>query len=168
MPVKSGAAAPDATVFIAPKQPVRLHDLIDAPTLLLFFPLAFTSVCTKELCTVAEDFTSYSELGAKVYAISVDSPNVNAKFAAACNATYPFLSDFNREAATAFGVLRPELNGLRHVSERAAFIVDAQYVVRYAWVGEHPGVMPDFDAIRQALRTLDTPASTPQSEARLR
>jgi glutaredoxin-dependent peroxiredoxin len=159
MSIDVGAAAPDATVFLAPKQPVRLHELFDAPAVLLFFPLAFTSVCTAELCSVAADYASYSELGAKVYAISVDSPNVNAKFAEACNATYPFLSDFNREATRAFGVLRAELNGLQGVSERAAFIIDAERIIRYAWVGENPAAMPDFDAIRRALGALQATAT---------
>jgi glutaredoxin-dependent peroxiredoxin len=154
MAIVTGAAAPDATVFLAPKQPVRLHELFTGPAVLLFYPLAFTSVCTEELCTVAEDFSSYRDLGADVYGISVDSPYVNAQFAAACGADFPLLSDFNREAARAYDVLRPELNGLHGVSERAAFVVDAGRTVRYAWVGEHPGVMPAFDEIRDALRRL--------------
>jgi glutaredoxin-dependent peroxiredoxin len=154
MPIQVGAAAPDATVFVRPKEPVRLRDLITGPTVLLFYPLAFTSVCTAEMCTVAEDFPAYEGLGAQVFAISVDSPNVAVRFAAACNASYPFLSDFNREATEAFDVMRPELDGLHRVSERAAFVVDGTGTVHYSWVGEHPGVMPPFSEIQDVLRTL--------------
>jgi glutaredoxin-dependent peroxiredoxin len=154
MRLEAGARAPDATVFLAPKEAVRLHDLFDGPTVLLFYPLAFTSVCTAELCTVTEDYSSYNALGAKVYGISVDSPYVNARFAEACGAGFPLLSDFNREATEAFGVLRAELNGLQRVSERAVFVIDGSGFVRYAWVGEHPGVMPRFDEILAALQAM--------------
>jgi glutaredoxin-dependent peroxiredoxin len=154
MRLEPGATAPDATVFQAPREPVTLHQLITGPTVLLFYPLAFTSVCTEELCTVAEDYSTYNDLGARIYGISVDSPYVNARFAESCGAEFPLLSDFNREASRAFGVLRPDLNGLQGVSERAVFVIDGQRVVRYAWVGEHPGVMPRFDEIRRALEEL--------------
>jgi glutaredoxin-dependent peroxiredoxin len=154
MPIRPGDQAPDATVFTGPRQPAQLRQLMDGPSVLLFYPLAFTSVCTEELCTVADDYSGWTGLGARVFGISVDSPYVNARFARECRATFPLLSDFNREAATAYHVLRPELNGLQGVSERAAFVVDGAGVVRYAWVGEHPGLMPPFDQIREALRSL--------------
>jgi glutaredoxin-dependent peroxiredoxin len=151
--IPAGGPAPDATVFLAPKQPVRLNELFgDGTAVLLFFPLAFSSTCTEEMCTMSDDLTIYSDLGAKVFGISVDSPYVNVKFAESTGATFPILSDFNREAMTAYDIVRV-VNGLQGVSERAVFII-AKGVVRYAWVGEHPGVMPSFTAIQDALKAL--------------
>jgi len=154
MPLQVGDTAPDATVFPEPRQPARLRELMDGTSLLLFYPLAFSSVCTEEMCTLAEDHSAWTDLGVRIFGISVDSPQVNRRFAAECGAQFPLLSDFNREASTAFGVLRDEVDGLRAVSGRAAFIVDDSGTVRYAWVGEHPGKMPPFDEIRETLQLL--------------
>lgn len=150
--VQAGAPAPDAGIFSAPKQPARLSDYYgNGPVVLLFIPLAFSSTCTREVCVMGEDYSVYRDLGAEVLGISVDSPYTNAAFAASCNAGFPILSDWHREASVAFGVLRPDLNGLKHVSERAAFVIDAAGTIVYAWQGEHPGVLPDFAAIRSAV-----------------
>jgi glutaredoxin-dependent peroxiredoxin len=152
--ISIGNVAPDATVFVQPKQAVNLSDHRGRPVVLLFFPLAFSGVCTKEICTVAEDYSAYERLGAEVIGISIDSPYVNRKFAEACNARFPIVSDFHREASRAYGVLRDNVDGLKEVSERAAFVLDANGVVRYAWVGEHPGVFPPLEAIKAALAAL--------------
>ena len=114
--------------------------------------MAFSSTCTEELCSVADDYSAYRDLGGSVVAISVDSPYVAARFAEACGAPFPFLSDFNRTAARAFDVLRPRLGELEGVSERAAFVIDDRGVITYAWVGEHPGVFPPLEEIREAAR----------------
>ncbi|HEX6559337.1 MAG TPA: redoxin domain-containing protein [Longimicrobiales bacterium] len=151
MALKAGEQAPDATVFKYPREAVRLSELRGRKHVLLFFPLAFSSTCTEEMCTMAEDYSAYRDLGVEVIGLSVDSPYVNQKFADSCQASFPILSDFNKQASEAYGVLRPALGDLQGVSERAAFVVDEQGVVRYAWVGEHPGVMPDFAAIKAAL-----------------
>lgn len=155
MTIRKGQVAPDATLFMNPKETARISDFRGQPLVLLFFPLAFSGVCTQEMCTMAEDYSAYAKLGAEVIGISVDSPYVNQKFAEACNASFPIASDFNREASRAFGVLRPVLGiGLENVSERAAFVLDRDGQVAYAWVGENPGVMPDFGEIRAAVEAL--------------
>lgn len=151
MAIKVGDVAPDATVFKFPRDPVRLSEYKGRKHVILFFPLAFTSTCTQEMCTLAEDFSAYQDLGADVIGLSVDSPYVNQKFAESCNASFPILSDFNKEASLAYQVLRPALGELRGVSERAAFVVGDDAKIRYAWVGEHPGLMPSFDKIKAAL-----------------
>jgi peroxiredoxin len=151
MPPRIGEPAPDATVFKYPRDPVRLSEYRGRKHVLLFFPLAFSSTCTKEMCTVAEDYSAYEQLGAEVIGLSVDSPYTNQKFAESCNATFPMLSDFNKEASEAYGILRPALGDLKGVSERAVFVIDEASTIRYAWVGENPGVMPDFEEIRKAL-----------------
>lgn len=151
--LQPGDAAPNVTLTRDDSRTtVTLSEYLgDGPVLLLFYPLAFSSTCTREMCAVADDFAAYRDLGATVLAISVDSPYANAAFARATGAGFPFLSDFNREASAAYGVLRESLGELRGVSERAAFVIDREGVITYAWVGEHPGVFPPLDEIKGAL-----------------
>ena len=153
--IETGTPAPDAVVFKAPREPIHLSDLYsDGITVLLFFPFAFSSTCTAEMCTMAEDLAKYERLGARVYGLSIDSPYTNIRFAKECGATFPILSDFNREASRAFDVLRPDLGGLLDVSERANFVIGRDGVVHYTWIGEHPGVMPPFDELAGAVAAL--------------
>lgn len=154
MPLQPGQRAPEVTLPAHDNQPVSLRDLRGRSVVVLFFPLAFTSTCTAELCAVGEDFDAYRELDAEVLAISVDSPFVLARFRAECRAEFPFLSDFNREASTAFGVVRerPIGPGLRQVSDRAAFVIDPEGVIAYTWHSAAPGQLPPFDEIKDALR----------------
>lgn len=153
MAIKAGQQAPDATVFRFPREAVKLSDLRGRKHVLLFFPLAFSSTCTQEMCTMAEDYSAYRDLGVDVIGLSVDSPYVNQKFAESCNASFPIWSDFNKEATQAYDVLRPALGDLKGVSERAAFVIDENGVVKYAWVGENPGVLPDFSALKRAVNS---------------
>ena len=155
MALKVGEHAPDFTAFTKPKEPFRMADHIgEQPVVLLFVPMAFSSTCTREMCTVAEDYASYSNLGAQVFGISVDSPYVNQKWAEECGAAFPILSDFNKEATQAYDVMRADLNGLKGVADRAVFVIDTSGKITYAWVGEHPGVFPPLDEIKEALREL--------------
>jgi peroxiredoxin len=154
MIVSRGAAAPDAKVFKAPRQPVQLRELYGSPTVLLFFPMAFSSTCTEEMCTMSEDLARYESLGARVYGISVDSPYVNQHYAREYNLKFPILSDFNKEATAAFGVLS-DLGDLRGVSQRSAFVIDGNGLVRYSWLSGNPGELPPFAELQQAVQTLD-------------
>lgn len=153
MALEPGTDAPDATLTIRDSRTtVSLHDYQGrGPLVLLFYPMAFSSTCTEEMCTLAEDYSGYEELGATVLGISVDSPYVNARFAEECGAPFPFLSDFNRTASRAYDVLRPALGELEGVSERAAFVIDDSGVITYSWVGEHPGVFPPLAGIKEAV-----------------
>jgi peroxiredoxin len=153
--VQTGQRAPDATVFVKPGEARRISELREGgPAVLLFFPLAFSGVCTKEMCAIAEDYKKWNDVGATVIAISVDSPFVNVKFAESTGAQFPIVSDFNREATRAYDVERADLLGMHGVSERAAFVIDADGVIRYAWVGENPGVFPPLDEIQSAVAAL--------------
>jgi peroxiredoxin len=150
--IKTGDKAPEVAVFTKPGEAKTLRELQgDKVGVVLFFPLAFSGVCTKEMCAVADDFAAWNDVGASVVAISVDSPFTNVKFAESTNAAFPIASDFNRAATRAFGVEREDLLGMRGVSERAAFVIDREGVVQYAWVGENPGVFPPLDEIRAAV-----------------
>jgi peroxiredoxin len=121
---------------------------------LAFFPLAFTGVCTDEMCTFRDQLAQFNDLHAQVYGISVDSPFSLNVFIQQHELTFPLLSDFNREISRSFGVLHEELMGLRDISKRSVFVLDPQGIVRYRWVSDDPGRMPDFAEIRSALGEL--------------
>jgi peroxiredoxin len=154
MPLQAGDAAPDVTLPATDKTQVSLAGLWrEQPLVLMFFPLAFTSTCTEELCTVRDDIGAYGGLGSRVVAVSVDSPYVLDRYKKEIAADYLFLSDFNREASTAFGVLReaPVGPGLRNASDRATFVIGTDGRVKYAWHSTNPSLLPPFDEIKQAL-----------------
>jgi len=160
MTLVPGDTAPDFVLtHRVGSDPVRLSsELQKGPVVILFFPLAFSPACTTEICTVAEDWGAWEELGATVLGISVDSPWVNARFGESCGATFPILSDFNRDVATAWGVRNDDFYGMRGVANRAAFVVDASGEIRWAWVTEDASVMPDFGAVRDELRAISREA----------
>jgi peroxiredoxin len=156
-----GSQAPDCTLFARPKEPVHLRDYLGgSPVVLMFFPMAFSAVCTAEMCSTAEEYGEYRDMGAQVLGISVDSPYTNVRFAESCGAPFPILSDFNREAIHAFDVVRPDLGGLRDVAERVVYVIDREGRIHWVWQGQHPGVMPPFDEIRAAVRSAMEKAAT--------
>ncbi len=155
MAIQVGDRVPHATVFDKDLNPVDLAEYgRGKPLVLLFFPGSFTSVCEKELCTFRDQMRLYNELGAEVVGLSVDTPFCQAAFAEKNGLAYPLLSDFNKEAIRAFGVVLPELKGLKELAQRAAFVVDADGVVRWAWVAENPGLEPPYDEVAAAVRSL--------------
>lgn len=121
---------------------------------LLFFPLAWTGVCTAEMCGIRDGYAQYADLDAEVFGISVDSPFALGAWAKEEGFEFPLLSDFNREAATSYDVLYEDLMGLRGVAKRAAFVIDKEGVVRYAEVCPTPAELPDFSKIRDTLKGL--------------
>src|SRR6185436_10890201 len=120
-------------------------------SLLLFFPLAFTSVCTKEMCEITSAFNAYSDLNADVIAISVDSPFAQEAWAQREKIGVTLASDLNKKTAEAYGTLLPDLNGLGSVSARAAVVVDKNGVVQYSEQTPSPKELPNFDAIKKTL-----------------
>jgi peroxiredoxin len=119
---------------------------------LLFFPLAFTSVCVEEMCHVNSGLQEYADLNAAVYGISVDSPFALEKMAEADNLKFPLLSDFNKDVSQAYDVLYADLLGFKGVSKRSAFVIDENGIVTYAESSDDPKQLPDFDAIKAALK----------------
>lgn len=156
MALSVGEQAPEFRLFFRPKEPaVRLSDFLErGPVVLLFFPLAFSSTCTEEMCAVAESYGAWEAVDAQVLGVSVDSPWVNVRFARECGAPFPILSDFNRTASRAYGVMYDEFHGLEGVSKRAAFVIDPKGKVAYAWVRDDAGVMPPLEEIRQVVGAL--------------
>lgn len=153
MPLTAGDRAPAFALPAAPGETVDVGERIGRrPVVLLFFPLAFSSVCTEELCAVRDDWSGWEALDADVYGISVDSPFVARRFREELGLPFPLLSDFNHDVGAAYGVLYEDYFGLRGVARRAAFVIGADGRVAYAWVGERDDVLPDFDALRAAVR----------------
>ncbi len=123
-------------------------------TVLLFFPLAFTSVCTKEMCDITAGLGAYQGLNADVIAVSVDSPFSQEAWAQKEKITIPLASDLNKETAKAYGTLLPDLLGLGAVSARAAFVIDKNGVVQYSEQTPTPKELPNFHAIQDTLTKL--------------
>lgn len=155
MKIQQGQAAPDFSLFNTEKNKVSLSDYKGKNVLILFFPQAFTGVCTNELCSVRDSLDTYSNLDAEVVGISVDSLFTLAKFKEEQNYNFPLLSDFNKEVSQAYGAFYDEfVFDMKGVSRRAAFVVDKQGVIQYAEVLESAGDLPNFEAIKAALAGL--------------
>lgn len=142
-----------------PDTELRMRSLADfsgKKTVLAFYPGAFTSVCTKELCTFRDILARLESLDAQVVGISVDSPFANKAFAKANRLSFPLLSDYTREVSRAYGGVHEDFLGLPGytVSKRAVFVLDPQGVVRYCWVSDDPGVEPPYEEIERALAEI--------------
>jgi len=124
-------------------------------TVILFFPLAFTGVCTQELCDVTSGLAAYGELNADVIAISVDSPFAQGQWAEKESIGITIASDLNKQTAKDYGVLLDDLIGVGSVSARAAFVIDKEGIVQYAEQTATPMELPNFDAIKETLAKLN-------------
>lgn len=152
MTLTIGQKAPDFKLFSSELKEISLADYAGKKVVLHFFPMAFTGVCTTQLCTMRDTFGYYSDMGAEVLAISVDSPFTLAKFKEENNYQFPLLSDFNKEVSQAYGAYYDEfVFNLKGVAKRAAFVLDEDHTIVYAEVLESAGDLPDFDAIRAVL-----------------
>ncbi len=156
MSLKVGDQAPEIKLFSSDKQEVSLSDYKGKNVVVLFFPLAFTGVCTAELCSMRDDIATYQGLDAQILAISVDSLFTLEKFKAEQNLNFPLLSDFNKRASTAYGALYETfVMGMEGVSRRSAFVIDKEGVVQYAEVLESAGDLPNFVAVKETLAGLN-------------
>jgi len=154
MSIATGQPAPAFVLHDTEKKEVSLKDQAGSNVLLLFFPLAFTGTCTKELCSIRDNIAMYNNAGATVFGISVDSPQTLAKFKAEQGLNFTLLSDFNKEASAVYGCLYEVFGWMKGVSKRSAFVIDKQGVIQYAEVLENAGEIPNFDAIQNILKTL--------------
>jgi glutaredoxin-dependent peroxiredoxin len=152
MPVEIGQTAPGFTLFDTEKKQVTLADYRDHNVLLLFFPLAFTSTCTKELCHVRDNISLYNNADATVFGISVDALHTLAKFKADQQLNFTLLSDFNKDVSRLYGSIYEMFSyNMKGVSKRSAFVIDKNGIIRYAEVLEDAGKLPDFEAIQAVL-----------------
>lgn len=155
MSILKGHTAPGFSLFDTDKNKVTLEAQKGKNVVLLFFPLAFTSVCTKELCSVRDTIAYYDNANATVFGISVDSPYTLAKFKEEQHLNFALLSDFNKEVSKAYGALYAQFAfEMRGVSKRAAFVIDKQGSIQYAEVLDNAGEVPDFSAISAVLDSI--------------
>jgi glutaredoxin-dependent peroxiredoxin len=155
MSIAVGQKAPDFTLYDSEKNQVTLSHQRGNNVLLLFFPLAFTSVCTAELCSVRDNMKVYEQLDVKPFGISVDSLHTLARYKAEQNLNFPLLSDFNKEVSKLYGSIYETFGyGMKGVSKRSAFLIDKDGVVQYAEVLDNAGLQPDFSAIQVKLRAM--------------
>lgn len=158
MPIAVGTKAPDfalKTKTATGVSEIKLSaNFGQKNTVLLFFPLAFTSVCTKELCDISQGMNAYAGMNADVVAISVDSPFAQEAWAQKEKITVKLASDLNKQTAAAYGVLLPDLLGLGSTSARAAFVVDKTGTIQYSEQTPTPKDLPNFDAIKAILAKL--------------
>jgi peroxiredoxin len=153
MALQIGDQAPSFTLYSSDKQEVSLSDFQNKKVVILFFPLAFTGVCTEELCEVRDNLSTYNGLNAEVLAISVDSIFALDQFKKQQNLPFSLLSDFNKETAAAYGSLYEEfVLGMKGVAKRSAFVVDEAGKIAYAEVLEDAGQVPSFANIQNALK----------------
>jgi peroxiredoxin len=153
MSIQTGTQAPDFTLVSSDLKEVSLSDFKGKKVIIHFFPMAFTGVCTTQLCTMRDNLAYYESLNAQVLGISVDSPFTLAKFKTENEYQFPLLSDFNKTVSAAYDALYDEfVFGLKGVSKRAAFVIDENQQVIYAEVLESAGDLPDFDAIAEAVK----------------
>jgi len=163
MALPVGTKAPAFTLSTktadGPKQ-INLADHLGKDNVVLFFfPMAFTSVCTQEMCSVSSDLEAYSKLNATVYGISGDNPFAQEAWAQKEGITVPLLSDYEHEVAVAYGIaydsFLPQIGlGMGGVPQRSAFVIDREGVIQYAESSADPKQLPDFDALRAALAKI--------------
>jgi peroxiredoxin len=155
MPIATGTKAPDFTLKTTAADGLKDVKLSDnfgkKQTVLLFFPLAFTGVCTQEMCDVTSGLGQFQGMDAEVYGISVDSPFSQAAWAKQNKIAVTLLSDLNKKVASAYGVIFPGLAGIGDTSARAAFVIGKDGVVKYAEQTATPKDLPNFEAVKAAL-----------------
>jgi len=154
MAVDVGSQAPDFTLTNQDRQPVKLSEQRGKPVVLAFFPAAFSSVCTKELCTFRDAMARLNQARAQVYGISVDTFFTLKAFQEAQGLTFPLLSDFNKQAIRDYGVFNEEMIGLKGIAKRAVFVIDKEGVVRHREVLDDARNEPNYDAVFKALASL--------------
>jgi peroxiredoxin len=150
-----GQTAPDFTLYNTEKKEISLSSLHGKNVLIHFFPMAFTSVCTEQLCNARDNMEAYTKLNASVLGISVDSLFTLGEFRKQQNFSFDLLSDFNKEVIRLYGIeIENFAFGMKGVSKRAAFVVDKEGIIRYAEICASPGDQPDYAAIKNTLENL--------------
>ena len=154
MAVDVGSKAPDFTLMNQDRQPVTLSAERGQPVVLAFFPAAFSSVCTKELCTFRDSLAKLNAAKAQVYGVSVDTFFTLKAFGDSQGLTFPLLSDFNKDVIRQYGVFNEDMIGLKGIAKRAVFVIDKDGVVRYREVLEDARNEPDYGKVMSTVATL--------------
>lgn len=154
--VNVGDEAPDFTLPNTGRKPWKLSTSLGMKIVIAFFPGAFTTVCTKEMCTFRDSLTKFNKLQAHIVGISVNDPFANKAFAERNLLSFPLLSDYNRKVIRMYGVELKDFAGLQgySVAKRSVFILDRGGIVRYKWVSEDPGTEPNYQEIETILNQM--------------
>ena len=154
MPAEVGQPAPDFSLYDTDRNVRTLQEFRGKTVVLAFFPGAFTGVCTTEACTLRDSIADFEGMNAQVLGVSVEGPFAQKAWTDANSVNYPFLSDFNRQAANAYDVALPGLAGMEGYTacNRAVIVVDGQGTVQYRWVAPAPVNEPDYDAVKAAVQ----------------
>lgn len=154
MAIQTGQKAPDFRLLSTDRSEVTLDQYKGKKLLLLFFPLAFTGVCTAELCSTRDNISIYENADAEVLAVSVDSNATLKVFKEQNQFNFTLASDFNKNASKAYDAYYEDFFGLHGVAKRSAFVIDAEGIIRYAEVLDNAGDLPNFEKIQQVLASL--------------
>jgi peroxiredoxin len=154
--IEVGQKAPDFRIVDNRLNPRSLKDFLGDKLILVFFPGAFTSVCTREMCTFRDSLAKLEALNAKVVGISVNDPWSSKAFAEKNMLAFPLLCDYKREVTKLYGIELPNFAGLEGytAAKRSVFIIDKQGIVRYVWISDNPAVEPDYTEIQQFLEEM--------------
>jgi peroxiredoxin len=153
MALTVGSKAPAFTLVDTERKPRSLDEFLGKKTVLVFYPGAFTGVCTKEMCSFRDSLAAFNSMNAQVVGISVDSPFANKAFADVNKITYPLLSDYTKSVSASYTGLYDSFAGLAGytAAKRSVFVLDATGVVKYAWISENPGAEPNYDEVKKAI-----------------
>jgi glutaredoxin-dependent peroxiredoxin len=154
MSVDVGSKAPDFTLTNQDRQPVTLSEQKGRPVVLAFFPAAFSTVCTKELCTFRDSLAALNKARAQVYGISVDTFFTLKAFQEQQKLNFPLLSDFNKQAIRDYGVFNEDMIGLKGIAKRAVFVVDKDGIVRHREVLDDARNEPNYDKVLEVASAL--------------
>ncbi len=155
MSVDGGAKAPDFTLHNQDRQDVTLsEELKKGPVVLAFFPAAFSGTCQQEMCTFRDSASELNKVNAQVLGVSVDTVFALKAWGDQHKLGFPLLSDFNKEVLPKYGVLNPDMIGLKGIAKRAVFVIDRGGVVRHREVLEDARNEPNYDSIRKTLAAL--------------
>ena len=149
-----GSKAPDFTLPNQDREAMTLSSAAGKNLVLAFFPAAFTSVCTKELCHFRDSLATLNTANAVVYGISVDTPFTLKEFWRQQQLNFPLLSDFNKDAIAKYDVVNPDMGGLKGISRRAVFVIDQSGTIRHREVTASPGDEPDYAKVEAVLAGL--------------
>jgi glutaredoxin-dependent peroxiredoxin len=155
MSVDVGAKAPDFTLTNQDRESVTLSDkLQNGPVVLAFFPAAFSGVCQKEMCTFRDSIGELNKSNAQVLGVSTDTFFALKAWGDAQKLNFPLLSDYNKDVIRKYGVVNPDMIGLKDISKRAVFVIDRNGVVKHREVLDDARNEPNYDAVKQALASL--------------
>jgi glutaredoxin-dependent peroxiredoxin len=155
MSVDVGAKAPDFTLPNQDREPVALSEqLKSGPVVLAFFPAAFSSVCQTEMCKLRDSASSLNSVNAKVLGISVDTFFALKAWGEQNKLNFPLLSDFNKDVIGKYGVVNPDMIGLKNIAKRSVFVIDRGGIVRHREVLDDARNEPNYDAITKTLASL--------------